>query len=624
MTTTVAALTEDAAPAPFRQAAPSISITSAALQLGVLALGGGLAILLAGDGPAQETVTLTLIYIAYASAWNIVAGFAGQFTFGHSAFFGLGAYAATLLTVWTGIPPIAGLWFGVVVAAAAAVGIGGITLKLRGLYFGLVTAVFPIVFAVFANYLGFQEVPVPFNPQGGAAYFTPDDPRVLSEAALCAALLVCVVTVMLLRSRFGLLASALRADPDAAEASGVGTTRVKLMALALSAGLSAIAGALYASATLVVTPADVFGTQMSVKPVLFSVFGGIGTLAGPVVGAAILVPLSEALDASFGVSLPGLSGMVYGAALLLVITRFPMGLVPVSKRAAAVLWGRLPPMARRRFAGPWDRPRLQAEPGLTLSIVTAESPAEIRRSEGAPILEIQQIFKAFGGTRVLNDVSISMARGEILGVIGPNGAGKTTLFNVVNGFLKPDSGSIKLLGRDVTNARPSLIARAGLGRTFQTVRVFSNMSALDNVLVAGLTRYSHRSQGLEASWRALDEVGLADRALIPVGGLTTGELRRLELARAMATAGPQGLLMLDEFLGGMMKTDGAVLLAALRRWRADGGSVLAIEHTMRAMAGFVDRFVVLDFGVVIAEGQPSEIWSNRAVITAYLGEKWVA
>ncbi len=369
-----------------------------------------------------------------------------------------------------------------------------------------------------------------------------------------------------------------------------------------------MAGGLYASAALVVTPVDAFGVQMSVKPVLFSVFGGIGTLAGPIVGAAILVPLSEALDASFGASLPGLSGLVYGAALLLVITLFPSGLVPVATRAAASLWSRQPEQLAPIAAMP--------------AVVKVQ--ADTKRAGNPPILEILQIDKAFGGTKVLTGVTIQMDRGDILGVIGPNGAGKTTLFNIVNGFLRPDGGNIRLFGQDVTNARPSLIAGAGLGRTFQTVRVFSGMSAIDNVLVAGLARHRGRGDALDAAWEAIADVALTEQAHTLVDGLTTGQLRRLELARAMAAAGPQGLLMLDEFLGGMMKTDGAVLLTALQRWRAQGGSVLAIEHTMRAMAGFVDRFVVLNFGEVIAQGKPEEIWRNREVVTAYLGEKWVA
>ena len=342
-----------------RQAINSTSIRAAALLLGLLVGGGTLAILLAGDSPSQVTITLTLIYIAYASSWNLVAGFAGQFTFGHSAFFGLGAYTATLLTIWFSTPPLFGLWIGAMVAAAAAVAIGVITLKLRGLYFGLVTAIFPIVFAVFATYLGYQEVTVPFHPRGGVTYFSSSDPRVLSGVALCAAVLVSALSVVILRSRFGLFFGALRADQDAAEASGVWTTQVKVYALALSAALTAIAGSLYASVALVVTPTDVFGLQMSVKPVLFSVFGGIGTLTGPIIGALILVPLSEMLDATFGASLPGLSGMVYGLALLLVITIFPSGLVPMFGRIATFIGRRLPrvdyraQLASLPLAGSW-------------------------------------------------------------------------------------------------------------------------------------------------------------------------------------------------------------------------------------------------------------------------------
>jgi len=596
----------------------TVSTASAAVQFGLLLGLGGAAILWAGQGPHQATVTLTLIYVAYAMAWNIVAGFAGQFTFGHAAFFGLGAYAATLLTTAFGLPPLLGMWAGVALAALAAVAIGVITLRLRGLYFGLVTAVFPLVFSVFASYWGFQEIPVAYNPSAGLAFLSPNDPRVLSAAALCAALLVGVISVALLRSRFGLFFGALRADQDAAEACGVATTRVKLFALALSAGLSAVAGALYASAALVVTPVDIFGVQMSVKPVLFSVFGGIGTLAGPAVGAVILVPLSETLTAQFGAQLPGLSGLIYGGALLLVICLFPTGLVPVIGRAWAG-WraGQRPGRAER-----WSE--------ATSPVGPAKSSSDplLAPVEGAgPILTVSAISKAFGGTKVLRTVQFEVGAGEILGVIGPNGAGKTTLFNIINGFLRADAGTITLGGlapREVSGARPFAVARAGLGRTFQTVRLFSTMTVLENVLVPALVRSRDPHRAAEAAWTVLGETGLEGRAHAPVGGLSTGELRRLELARAIATAGPGGLLLLDEFLGGLTATDGAVLLATLRRWRERGGSVLAIEHTMRAMAGFVDRFVVLNFGEVIADGTPDEIWANRDVVKAYLGDKWVA
>ena len=604
------------------QARPPISTLSAALQLGTLAVGGAIAILLAGDSPTQLTITLTLIYATYAAAWNIVAGFAGQFTFGHAAFFGFGAYAAAVMSGWTSLAPLYGLWFGVAVAGIVAAAIGIITLKLRGLYFALVTAVFPIVFSVFATYLGFQEVSLPFNPQGGIGYFSPSDPRVLSVAALCATIGVSIVAAIMVRSHLGLALRAVRADQDAAEASGVQTTRVKIYALVLSAALSAVAGGLYACAALVVTPGDVFGVQMSVKPVLFTVFGGIGTLAGPIVGTIILVPLSEHLTAAFGSSLPGLSGLVYGGALLLVITIFPAGLVPVITSAFAALRGK---RSSRDVTA-------QATAGSPPTIMTADAreqivpPSSPDRAipKGGPILEIIGISKAFGGTKVLQNVTIRVPRGEILGVIGPNGAGKTTLFNIINGFLRPDNGAIVLGSRTMTNARPSSFAKAGLGRTFQTVRLFAGMSALENVLVAALTHHSAHREALRAAWQAIGEVRLSDRGTTLVTELTTGELRRLELARAIATVGQDGVLLLDEFLGGLTRADSIILLAALQRWRARGGTIVAIEHTMRAMAGFVDRFVVLNFGEVIAEGSPDEIWRNREVVRAYLGEKWVA
>ncbi|MDE2333548.1 MAG: branched-chain amino acid ABC transporter ATP-binding protein/permease [Rhodospirillales bacterium] len=560
----------------------------------------------------QPVVGLALLYAAYASAWNIVAGFAGQFTFGHAAFFGLGSYGATLLTENLGVPPLYGLWVGVVLAGIAAAGIGGITLQLRGLYFGLVTAVFPIVFAVVATYMGLQEEQVPFNPNGNFAFFSPRSPWVLSAFALGATLLVGAAAVALMRSRYGLFIGALRADQDAAEASGVRTTEVKIGALVVSAGLAAAIGGIYASVALVVTPGDVFGVQMSVKPVLFSVFGGIGTLLGPIVGALVLVPLSEILTANFGGTLPSLSGLVYGAALLVVITLFPAGLVPVMRDS---VFRRL----SRGEAAP--SPVVEAAPFEPLAPVSTDaSPPD----ETAPaVLEIKGVHKSFGGTRVLSNVHLRLRRGEILGVIGPNGAGKTTLFNVINGFLRPDAGTIELSGRNVTRVRPSTIARAGLGRTFQTARLFSGMSVVENVYAAALTRAASR-EATRVAWSMLAEVGLSARATVHADVLSTGEIRRLELARAMASAGEGGVLMLDEFLGGLTSADSAVLLASLRRWRARGGSVLAIEHTMRAMADFVDRFVVLNFGEVIADGRPDEIWQDRAVVKAYLGEKWVA
>ena len=599
---------------------------SALLQLVIFGLLGSATIFVVGDHPMQITVSITLIYVMFASAWNIVAGYAGQFSFGHATFFGIGAYAATLLTQRSGIPPLYGLAAGAVVSAAAAAVIGAVTLRLRGLFFGLVSAVFPILFASLAFYTGLQEVSVPYVPSGGWEYLDPTNPRVLSLAALCGALFVCIITLVLTRSRFGLLLGALRSDADAAEASGVKTASVKIVALMISAALSSMAGGLYASAALVVTPGDVFGVQMSVKPVLFAVFGGLGTIAGPVLGAAILVPLSEMLNATFGSSIPGFSGLVYGAALLLVITCFPNGIIPVLSGLKGMI-SRRTPGARAidlRSAGPNQR-------ASTVIATATPEPLNSKAVERGPLvdtstpsLEIVNASKAFGGARVLESVSFKVYCGEIVGVIGPNGAGKTTLFNVVNGFLGLDSGTVRIFGSDVTGSGVAAIARRGLGRTFQTPRLFTDLSVIDNVMVASVLREKDSRRAHEAGWTALKAVELEQKAFLSVGELSTGDLRRLELARAMAVAGDNGVLLLDEFLGGLSKTDGAVLLSALDRWRAGGGSIVAIEHTMRAMVNFVDRFVVLNFGKVIATGTPDEIWKDQEVVKAYLGDKWVA
>lgn len=594
----------------------SITRVSGSVQVALLLIGGIIAIFAASAGPGQQIVVLTLIFISYACAWNLIGGFAGQFAFGHSAFFGIGAFTTTLLTIHASIPPLFGMLIGAVLAAVVAAVIGVITLRLRGLYFGLVTVVFPVVFSVFATYLGFQEVPVSFHPDGGLEYFTPGDPRVLGLVALVVAVVVALVTVRLARSRVGLYWSAMRSDQDAAEASGVATAQAKVGALALSAAFSAIAGALYASAVVVVTPADVFALTMSVQPILFSVFGGVGLLAGPIIGAALLVPLSQLLSLHFGSSLPALSGLLYGVVLLAVIVLIPTGVLPALRTLASAIWRRSPARVKQHATR-----LIRTRDVSAVSDEASSAPTELtRQPAGAEVLEIGHIRKSFGGTQVLRDVTFSVRAGEIVGVIGPNGAGKTTLFNMVSGFLESDGGVVTLDGKKLTGQRPYRIARRGIGRTFQTVRPFLGLSLAENVLVPAFIAHHDRTAATAAVWAALHEVELLDRAAMPASSLTTGELRRLELARAIA--GGARLLLLDEFLGGLSGTDATVLLNAITRWTANGGSVMAIEHTMRAMVGFVDRFVVLNYGEVIAQGTSQEISDDHNVIEAYLGERW--
>ena len=605
-----------------------------------VAVVGLAAIALVGDSPSQHTISVMLISMIFATGWNVIGGYAGQASFGQAAYFGLGAYTTMLLAA-QGVPPLLGMWAGVVVAAAAALLIGLLTFRLTGIYFGLSTVVFPIILLTLAIYWDAQELSFPYKVDQGVAWFAPDVPQVLSLIALAATVAAVGIASLIERSRLGLYLHALRSDQGAAEASGVDTMRQKIVALEISAALSAVAGALYCPAVLVLTPEGGFGLLRSVEPVIYTVFGGIGTLWGPLIGTTILHPLAHWLDITVGGTLPGASGLFYGVALLLMILVFPQGLywgvrarfgrasarpAPPGQVAAAArspdLLLRPTPATDRDAPTPVPGPVVVA-PIVSHAATPAAPPAVVvPLRTGPPVLQLKGVHKKFGGLQVLSDVSFDAHRGEILGVIGPNGAGKTTLFNILNGFIPLDNGQIFVDGRDVASLKPHEVFAAGVGRTFQVVRDFKRLTLAENVTIPARARGLSRTQAERVAADALSEVGLANRAEVLVERLSTGELRRMELARAMC--GDSKLLLLDEFLGGLGGEDANLILAVIRRIRDRGVTVVAIEHTMRAMADLVDRFVVLNFGRIVATGTVREVAENPEVIEAYLGKRWAA
>ena len=560
----------------------------------------------------QLVLALVPVWAVFGLSWNLLSGYTGLISFGHAAFFGIGAYVTALgqiyfdLSPWVLIP-IAAMFGGV-----AGLLIGFPTFRLQGHYFALAMLAYPLAILYVFEWLGFQEVTLPIKRDNPIAYMQFADPRLYTLLALAMMLGTILLTRVIEKSRFGMALLAIKQNEAAAEAAGIDTLAWKLRAITLSGAIAGAIGGFYAVVLLVVTPQSVFGMLVSAQALTVAMFGGVGTVWGPVIGSVILIPLAETLNAEAGSRFPGIQGVIFGLAIISVILVAPEGL----------FW-KLRDFLRRRPAS--QAVATSSAPAqLTAVPIAAATPPRPERSQGSDdvVLEIRNLSRSFGGLKAVQNVSFKLRRNEILGIIGPNGAGKTTLFNLLNGFLRPGTGEILLDGRDMSGRKPHELCEAGIGRTFQIMRPFLRMSISDNVVVGAYVRAKTDAEARQLAAEAIARVGLSEIAERVASELTTKELRLMELARALA--GQPRILLLDETLAGLGHDEANEVVAVIQRLARDGMTIAIIEHTMQAMVRLVDSFLVLDHGAVIVEGEPEAITRDSRVIEAYLGKKWMA
>jgi branched-chain amino acid transport system permease protein len=535
-----------------------------------------------------------LYFTVLATAWALFSGPTHYISLATAAFFGIGAYTTAVLTDFMPWPLV--LLAAALVGVAVALIVGLSTLRLSGIYF----VIFSFGLAELIRQLvAWYEINI--HGSVGRYIFADTTSEGIYWRLLALVVMVLAAGWLIRHSRLGLAVRVIGQDETVARHCGINTTRAKLVLFAVSAGFMTVTGAVMAPRWTYIDPAIAFNPVLSFEVVIMALFGGAGTLFGPLLGAVPLVLLFEVLIATF----PSYFSIVLGTVFVLIVYGLPngvIGLVQAKLLRRAAHHVAMSPVAEAVTRFVWPRA------------------AEHDAAHDAPILQLANVRKAFGGLVAVDGAGFTLRRGEILGLIGPNGSGKTTVLNVISGALRADHGAIALAGLPIALAPAHRIAQRGIARTFQLVRVLPDSSCLENV-AAGIAFHAKPVWGTVAEDRAralLSRVGLDDKTDTPAAQLTYIDQKRLELARALALS--PVVLLLDEWLAGLNPSELQVGIALVKMLREEGLTIIIVEHVMDAIRSLCDRCVVMNAGRIIAEGPPAAVLADREVIRAYLGE----
>ena len=557
---------------------------------------------------------------------NIVLGYTGQLSLAQAAFWGVGAYTSALLTTKLGWNVWAAMPTAFAVTALFGILLGIPTLKLSGHYLAMTTIGFGIILQlILINTIwltnGSDGIPQIPSPWIGSVHL--NEPTSFFYVAAFSLILLTWASIRLKGSRVGRALLAIRENEMAAETMGIDTTFFKVMAFALSAAYAGFGGSLFAhSGSHYISP-DTFSFDQSVVMLAMAVLGGNGSAVGAIVGATLLSMLPEVLR-----FLKDSYMMFYAAGIVAVMVFMPGGIaslvysLPVSERLRR--WWSSGSATARQLA--------KADAATQPPVAPPPAPVTGGANGNGVLLTISGLAKHFGGLKAVDGVDMQIRKGEIQALIGPNGSGKTTILNMLSGLYVPTAGKILFDGTDITGHRPHTITAHGMARTFQNIRLFGELTVLDNVMIG---QHSRSTSGLvrsvlqppsqqkeEAIMRqkaleVLQFVGLRGKEFAIAKSLPYGQQRLLELARALAS--DPKLLLLDEPAAGLNAAETDALVDLLFQIRDRGITILLVEHDMSLVMNVSDHITVLNFGKKIAEGSAEQIESNQEVIDAYLG-----